>query len=112
MWSSSWKNHTVLFDVYKSAWYRYQAKLARAAYGGNVTKEQLLDWGVPEVEVEALLENVSNFKDKYEARRLSIETAFMKLNKTERIKIGHNASIFLHDATFSGKCSCIPVSHA
>jgi len=43
--------------------------------------------------------------------KLIIETAFMKLNETERIKMGHNASIFLHDATFLGKCFCIPVSH-
>jgi len=81
--------------------------------GENDTKEQLLDWGIPEVEVEALLEkNFSKPIHEYEAGRLLMETAFMKLNQTERIKIGHNASIFLQLATFSGKYSCIPVSHA
>jgi len=43
--------------------------------------------------------------------KLMIETFFMMLNETERIKMGHNASIFLHDATFLGTCFCIPVSH-
>ena len=72
---------------------------------GFLTKEQLLKSGVPEVEVEALLEDFNNSLDAYEAWQLRIQSAFMKMNQTERIKIGHNASIFLHTATFSGNCS-------
>ena len=103
----------MLFDVYKSAWYNYVVREASENTGGNVTKEMLLELGVPVDEVEVLLEkHLSKSIDEYEAGRQLIETAFMKLNQTERIKIGHNASIFLQYATFSGKCSCITVSHA
>ena len=101
----------MLLDVHRAAVYRYLVRKA-SANGGNVTKEQLLEWGISEVEDEALLANFRKSIDEYEAGRLSVETAFMKLNKTERIKIGHNASIFLHDAKFLGLCSFIPVSHA
>ena len=107
MRNSYWDNHAELLGIYQSKWYKH---LARA---GNVTKEQLLEWGVTVVEVEALLEDFSNSLDAFEAWQLRIQSIFMKLNQTERMKIGHNASIFLHTATFSGNCSynCIMSYH-
>ena len=74
----------------------------------NITTEQLLEkMDIPEVYVEDLLEYLfeDNSLDVYEAWQLRIQSAFMKFNSTERKKIGHNASIFLHTATFSGNCS-------
>jgi len=102
-----WWFHDELIEIHFSKSY------VQAARAGNVTKEQLLEWEVPLAEVEALLEEFNNSLDAFEAWQLRIQSIFMKLNQTERINIGHNASIFLHTATFSGNCSynCIMSYH-
>jgi len=100
--TSSWRSHSELLDISRSKFYIRNA----AARFENVTKEQLLEMGFPVVKIEALQEALSETRNAFEAWKWLIETAIMKLNRTERMKLGHNASIFLHTATFPGKCSC------
>ena len=98
MQSSAWARHEELYNIYQSKWYKDAAKTK------SVTRELLLEWGVPEAEIDALLENFSESIDAYEAWQLRINTAFKKLNQTERINIGHKASVFLHTAKYAGRC--------
>ena len=98
MQSSPWYNHAEIYNIYQSKWYKQAAKT------DNVTKELLIEWGVPEIEIDALLEDFSESIDAFEAWKLRIKTAYKKLNQTERIKIGHDAKIFLHTAKSAGGC--------
>ena len=70
----------------------------------NFTRELFLQAGFPEKEVDAAFEEFKDSRDAYEVWKTRFKTVYRKLNATDRIGLGHDASIFLHTAKTAGTC--------
>jgi len=70
----------------------------------NFTRDLLLQTGLSEKAVDAAFEVFKDSRDAYEVWKTRFKTVYRRLNATDRIGLGHDASIFLHTAKTAGTC--------
>ena len=74
----------------------------------HLTKDMLREWGYDDDEIDEEFEDYDESeksemsRELYEIWKRRFKTIFRKLNATDRIGLGHDASIFLHTAKSSG----------